>query len=88
VCNFAAYIEGGTWLRVFENRVLRRMFGPKRNEVTGLWRKLHDEELNYLYSLPNIFWVIKLRRIRCTGHVAYMGVRRGVRERDLLEDQA
>jgi hypothetical protein len=47
--------------RVFENRLLRRMFGPKRDEVTGEWRKLHKEELNDLYTLPNIVWVIKLR---------------------------
>ena len=46
-------------LRVFENRVLRRVFGPKRDEVTGEWRKLHNEELNNLYSLSNIVWVIK-----------------------------
>ena len=45
-------------LRVFENRVLRRIFGPKRDEVTGEWRKLHNEELNNLYSSPNIVWVI------------------------------
>ena len=48
-------------LRVFENRVLRRVFGPKRDEVTGEWRKLHNEELNYLYSSPNIVRVIKSR---------------------------
>jgi hypothetical protein len=60
-------------LRLFENRVLkRRIFGPKRDEVTGEWRKLHNEELNDLYS-PNIVWVIKSRRIRLTGHVARMG---------------
>jgi len=51
-------------LRVFENRVLRRIFGPKRDEVTGEWRKLHKEELNNLYSSPNILWVIKSRRMR------------------------
>ena len=49
-----ADIEGGTRLRVFENRVLRRVFGPKRDEVTGEWRKLHNDELRDLYSLPNI----------------------------------
>jgi len=65
-------------LRVFENRVLRGIFGPKRNEVTGEWRKLHNEELNDLYSSPNIVWVIKLRRKRLAEHVARMGVRRGV----------
>ena len=64
-------------LRVFEKRVLRRIFGPKRDEVTGEWRKLHNEELNDLYSSPNIFWVIKLRRMRWAGHVANMGERRG-----------
>ena len=51
-------------LRVFENRVLRNVFGPKRNEVTGEWRKLHNEELNDLYSLPNIVRVVKSRRMR------------------------
>jgi hypothetical protein len=51
-------------LRVIENRVLRRIFGPKRDEVTGEWRKLHTEELNGLYSLPNIVRVIKSRRLR------------------------
>ena len=65
-------------LRVFENRVLRRMFGPKRDEVTREWRKLHNEELNDLYSSPNTFRVIKLRRMRFAGHVARMGERRGV----------
>jgi hypothetical protein len=48
-------------VRVFEKRVLRRVFGPKRDEVTWEWRKLHREELNYLYFPPNIFWVIRLR---------------------------
>ena len=65
-------------LRVFENRVLRRVFGPKRNEVTGEWRKLHSEELNDLYSLPNIVRVVKSRRMRWAGHVARMGEDRGV----------
>ena len=65
-------------LRVFENRVLRRMFGPKRDEVTREWRKLHNEELNDLYSSPNTFRLIKLRRMRFAGHVARMGERRGV----------
>jgi hypothetical protein len=54
-------------LRVFENRVLRRVFGPKRDEVTGEWRKLHNEELNYLYSLPIIVRVVKSRRMRWQG---------------------
>jgi len=60
-------------LRVFENRVLRRIFGPKRDEVTGEWRRLHNEELNDLYSAPNIVWVIKWRIMRWTGHVTSMG---------------
>ena len=64
-------------LRVFENRVLRRVFGPKRDEVTGEWRKLH-EELNDVYSLPNIVRVVKSRRMRWAGHVARMGENRGV----------
>ena len=65
-------------LRVFEKRVLRRVFGPKRDEVTGEWRKLHKEELNYLYSLPNIVRMVKSRRMRWAGHVARMGKGRGV----------
>jgi len=65
-------------LKVFENRVLRRIFGPMRDEVTGEWRKLHNEEVNYLYCSSNIVWVIKLRRMVWAGHVARMGVRRGV----------
>jgi len=65
-------------LRVFGNRVLRRIFGPKRDEVTGEWRKLHNEELNDLHSSPSIFRVIKLRRIRWAGHVARRGQGRGV----------
>ena len=60
-------------LRLFENRVLRRVFGPKRDNVTGEWRKLHNEELNYLYSLPNIVRVVKSRRMRWVGHAARMG---------------
>ena len=60
-------------LRVFDNRVLRRVFGPKKNEVTGEWRKLHNEELRDLYSLPNIVRVVKSRRMRWAGHVARMG---------------
>jgi len=63
---------------VFESRVLRRVFGPKRDEVTGEWRKLHNEELNDLYSSPNIVRVVKSRRMRWAGHVAHMGERRGV----------
>jgi hypothetical protein len=60
-------------LRVFENRVLRRIFGPKRDEVTGDWRKLHNEELHNFYSSPNIIRMIKSRRMRWAGHVARMG---------------
>jgi hypothetical protein len=65
-------------LRVFENGVLRRVFGPKRDEVTGEWRKLPDEELNDLYCSPNVVRVIKWRRIRWAEHVARMGEKRGV----------
>ena len=63
---------------MFENRVLRRVFGPKRDEVAGEWRKLHNEELSDLYSLPNIVWVVKSRRMRWAAHVARMGQGRGV----------
>ena len=65
-------------LRVFVNRVLRRIFEPTRDEGTGEWRKLHNEELNDMYYSPNIFRVIKLRRMRWAGHVARMGERRDV----------
>jgi len=65
-------------LRVFEKRVLRRIFGPRRDEVIGEWRKLHNEEHNGLYSSPNIFRVVNSRRIRWAGHVTRMGDRRGV----------
>ena len=65
-------------LRVFENRVLRRIFVPKWDEVTREWRKLHSDELNDLYSSPNIVRVIKPRRVRWAGHVAHIGERRGV----------
>ena len=65
-------------LRVSENRVLRRVFGPKRDEVTGEWRKLHNEELSDLYSLPNILRLVKLRRMGLAGHVARMEEGRGV----------
>jgi hypothetical protein len=64
-------------LRVFEKRVLRRIFGPKRDEVTGGWRKLHNEELRGLYSSPGIVRVIKARRMRWTWHVTRMGEVRG-----------
>ena len=66
-------------LRVFENRVLRRVFGPRRDEVTaGEWRKLRNKELRDLYSLPNIVRVVKSRRMRWAGHVARMGEWRDV----------
>jgi len=65
-------------LRVFENRVLRRIFGPKRGKVTGEWRKLHNGELSDPYCSLNIAGVIKSRRMRWAGHAARMGVRRGV----------
>jgi hypothetical protein len=83
-----AVLDGcGTWsltlreehiLRVFENRVLRRIFGPKRDEVTGKWRKLHNEELHILYSSPDIIRQITSRRMRWAGHVARMGEARKV----------
>jgi hypothetical protein len=81
-------------LRVFQNRVLSRIFGPKRDKVTREWRKLHNEELNDLYCSPNIVWVIKLRRTRRVGHVACMGKEqvysgfwwRNLRKRAHLED--
>jgi hypothetical protein len=75
-------VKLGHWeerrLKVFEDRVLRRVFGPKRDEVTGKWRKIHNEELNDLYSLPNIVRVVKSRRMRWARHVARMGEERGV----------
>jgi hypothetical protein len=61
---------------VFENRVLRKIFGQKRDEVTGEWRKLHNEELCDLYSWPSIIRIIKLRRMTWPGHVARMGEKR------------
>jgi hypothetical protein len=81
-------------MKLFDNSVLRRILGPKRDEVTGEWRKLHNEELNYLYCSPKHFRVIKSIIMRWVGHVARMGERRGLytvlvgnlRERDNLED--
>jgi hypothetical protein len=64
-------------MRVFENRVLRRIFGHKRDEATGEWRRLHNKELNDVYSSPNIIRVIKSRRMRWAGQVARMGEKRG-----------
>jgi hypothetical protein len=68
----------GCRLRVFENRVLRRIFGPERDKITGEWRKLHYEELNGPYSSPSIVWEIKLRRMRWAACAASLGERRGV----------
>jgi len=65
-------------LKAFEYMVLRRIFGPRRDKVTGGWRRSHNEELNDLYSSPNIVQVIKLRRMRWAGHVAHMGEESGV----------
>jgi hypothetical protein len=65
-------------LRVFENRVLRRIFGPKRDEVTGEWRKLHSEELDNFYSSPDIIRQVKSRQMRWAVHVARMGEDRKV----------
>ena len=81
-------------LRVFENRVLRKIFEARRDEVTGEWRKLQNEELNGLYLSQNVLQVIKSKRMRWAGHVARMGERRvytrfwwgKLRERDNLED--
>jgi hypothetical protein len=71
---------------VFENRVLRRIFGPKRDGAKRGWRKLHNEELHNLYSSPSIFSIIKSRRMRWAGHVARMGKKRNV-YRLLVESQ-
>jgi hypothetical protein len=69
-------VNVNTMLKGFENRVLRRIFGPKRNEVTGDWRKLHNEELHNLYSSPSIMRMIKSRRLNVVAHVARVGERR------------
>jgi hypothetical protein len=82
-------------LRVFDNRVLRRILGPKRDEVTGEWRKLHNEELHSWYSSPDIIRQVKSRRMRWAGHVARMGEDKKVykvlvgklKGNDHLEDQ-
>jgi hypothetical protein len=63
-------VKEGHRLRAFENSVLMMIFGPKRDEVTGKWRKMHNEELHDLYSLPSVIRIIKSRRMRRTGHVA------------------
>jgi hypothetical protein len=63
---------------VFENRILRRIFGPKRDDVTGEWRKLHSEELHNLYSSPDIIRQVRSRRMRWAGHLARMGEERNV----------
>jgi hypothetical protein len=73
-------------LRVFENRVVRRIFGPKRDEVTGDWRKMHNEELHGLYSSPSIIRMIKSRRMRWAEHVARMGEKRNWWESQKVRD--
>ena len=65
-------------MRVFQNVVLRRIFGPRRDQVTEKWGRLHNEELNNFYSPPNIVRVMKSRRMRWAGHVVHMGYERGV----------
>jgi hypothetical protein len=72
---------------VSENRVLRRIFGPKWDEETGGWRKLHNEELHNLYSSPSVIRIIKSRRMRCEIHLAGMGKKRGMRIGYWLEKQ-
>jgi PAS domain-containing protein len=78
VWNLVSHIKGTDRLRVFENRALRRIFGPKRDEVTGEWRKFHNEELHNLYSSPDIIRQIKSTRMRWAGNVARMGEERKV----------
>jgi hypothetical protein len=76
--NWALTLREGSRVRMFENRALRKIFGPKRDEVRGKWRKLHSKELNDLYSSPNTVRVIKSRRMRWARHVARIGDSRGV----------
>jgi hypothetical protein len=78
VRNLVSDTKGEHTLKVFQNKVLRRIFGPKRDEVTGGWRKLHNEELHDLYSSPSIIRIIKSRSMRWAGHVARMGEKRNV----------
>jgi hypothetical protein len=77
--NFPLTLREGHRLRLFQNRVLRRIFEPKRDEVMGEWRKLLKEELRDLYSSPSIIRIIKSRRMRLAGHVAHEWGRRGKR---------
>ena len=77
-CETWSLILEERWLGLFESRVLRRIFRPKRGEITGEWRKLHNEELNDMYCSPNIVRVTKSRRMRWAGHVVCMGERRGI----------
>jgi hypothetical protein len=76
--NWCLILREARKLRVFENRVLKKVFGPKTDELTGHWRRLHNEELYDLYCPPNIIQVIKSCRIRWAGHILSMGYRKGV----------
>ena len=64
-------------LQVFENKVLRKIYGPKRDDQTGEWRRPHNDELLHLYGKPDIIRIVKCRRLRCAGHVTRMGNKRG-----------